>query len=110
MGAMMPFMDPSGARRVDDLGCAATMMRSKARPPLWQYFSRLQADESIAAPKGHGPPDSAIFSLQIGMFLGTTTGTTMAIAGPSSRHPFAASGAAVVSEGSCPRWGSTSRR
>jgi hypothetical protein len=57
-------------------------------PPLWQYFSRVwQADESIAASKGHGPPDSAVFALPIGMFLATTTGTTMALAGPLAGTP-----------------------
>jgi hypothetical protein len=44
-----------------------------------------EADESIAAPIGHGPPNSAAFHLQIGIFLGTTTGTTMAIADPWPR-------------------------
>ena len=35
---------------------------AKALPPLWQYFLPLQkADESIAAPKGHGPPALRIF-------------------------------------------------
>jgi len=31
---------------------------ARAMPPLWQYFTRLRKkkpDESIAAPKGHGP-------------------------------------------------------
>jgi hypothetical protein len=52
-------------------------------PPLWEYFSRLlKADEPMAAPKGHGPLDSAAFYLQIGIFLGTTTGPRCGDLGP----------------------------
>jgi hypothetical protein len=54
------------------------------RLPLGRSVTR-KADESIAAPKEHGPPDSAAFHLQIGIFVGTTTGTTMAIADPWPR-------------------------
>jgi hypothetical protein len=46
--------------------------------PVLLAFTR-KADESIAAPKGHGPPDSAAVPLRIDTFLGATTGTTMAI-------------------------------
>jgi hypothetical protein len=49
-----------------------------------------KADESIAAPKGHGPPDPAAFPLQTGVFLGATMGAMMAVADPSGRHPSAA--------------------
>ena len=48
--------------------------------------ARVKPDESIAAPQGHGPRARSI-SLQIGTFLGTTTGTTMPIAGPSGLAP-----------------------
>jgi hypothetical protein len=62
------------------------MMVGEGHAPLWQYFSRLaKADESIPAPKGRGPPEPAAFPLQIGTFLGTTTGTTMPIADPSGQ-------------------------
>jgi hypothetical protein len=49
--------------------------------------SAKKADKSIAAPKGHGPPDPAAFPLQTGGFLGTTMGAKMATADPSGRHP-----------------------
>jgi len=55
---------------------ADAVMVSEAMPPLGQYLCAWtkEAVESIAAPKGHGPPESAIFPLQIGIFLGTTPG------------------------------------
>jgi hypothetical protein len=54
----MLFTDPcAGTSRL-----AGPRWWAKGMPPLWQ------ADESIAAPKGHGPPDPATFPLQTGRF------------------------------------------
>jgi hypothetical protein len=41
-----------------------------------------EADESIAAPKGHGPLDPAAFSLQSGHFWGPLEGTIIALLDP----------------------------
>jgi hypothetical protein len=73
VGAMVPIVDPAGLARswgsaTELSGCRAR--GAKAMPPLWQYLLRLlkKALESISAPKGHGPPDCAAFSLQAGRF------------------------------------------
>ena len=53
----------------------AVVVGRRLLPPLGQYFSRLQRQkpgESIAAPKGHGPPDPVAFPLQTSRFQGTT--------------------------------------
>jgi hypothetical protein len=53
---------PTGATRA----VRAADQSAKAMPPLWQYFWRLlnkKANESMAAPKGHGPRALAAFSL-----------------------------------------------
>jgi hypothetical protein len=51
-------------------------------PPLGQYFSPLSQRQTsqLLPPKGTDPGPAA-FSLQISTFLGTMTGTTMAIRG-----------------------------
>jgi hypothetical protein len=72
----------------------------KVVTPLGQYFlaSAEKADESIAAPKGHGPRTPAAFPLQTGRFLGTTTGAMMSIADPRPA-PLRGQAAVVVGEG-----------
>jgi hypothetical protein len=42
----------------------------------------LQADESMAAPKGHGPPDPSAFTLQTVIFRGPQEGAMIAIVDP----------------------------
>jgi hypothetical protein len=63
MGAMTVMMGPPPSCAARDLDWSAGDWWAKARPPLWQYFSPLlkEADESIAAPKGHGPRTPAGF-------------------------------------------------
>jgi hypothetical protein len=52
-------------------------------PPLWQYFfAAEEADEPIAAPKGHGPPAHPTISLQTGGFWGCRNGCREADHGP----------------------------
>jgi hypothetical protein len=99
----MAIADPPGRRPAG--AARPTLSWAKAMPPLWQYFLRLrkEADESIAAPKGHGPPDPAAFPLQTGGFLGTTMGAMTAVVDPqaSRRREWWAK--------AMPRCGSTSR-
>jgi hypothetical protein len=51
-------------------------------PVVAVLLASAKPDESIAAPKGHGPPDPAAFPLQTEGFLGATMGAKMAIGGP----------------------------
>lgn len=62
----------------------------------------MEPDERIAAAKGRESWIPRPFALQIDIFLRNTTGDHNGDRGPSGRHPFAASGAVVVGEGSCP--------
>ena len=70
---MIPVVDPLAG-----IASAASTpwWWAKAMPPLWQYFllTRKQADESIAAPKGHGPPGHAAFPLKTSSFQGRRKG------------------------------------
>jgi hypothetical protein len=62
----------------------------RAMLPLWQYFSRLQkrADESIAAPKGHGPRTlRGCFPCKTPVFRGPPEGAVIAIRGPWKPTP-----------------------
>jgi hypothetical protein len=83
MGAMTSMMAPSCGSR----GWAGGTLDwwPKARPRcavLGREPETQKADEPMAAPKGHGPLDSAAFYLQIGIFLGTTTGPRCGDLGP----------------------------
>jgi hypothetical protein len=54
---------------------AAVLLWGEGHAPLWRYFLRLpkkKADESIAAPKGHGPRTAAYFHLHNSCFWGPT--------------------------------------
>lgn len=60
--------------------------RRRAMPPLGQYFSRLQrkkkADDSIAAPKGHGPRTARHFPCMPAVSGGPREGATIAFMDP----------------------------
>jgi hypothetical protein len=57
---------------------------AKHHAPLWQYFAPApEPEESIAAPKGHGPPDSSAFSLQTRHFCGGREGAMIRFMDPS---------------------------
>jgi hypothetical protein len=93
---------PYSRRCVDCLDPLGDLARGDPCP-VWQYFARqAEPDESIAAPKGHGPQTPVAFSLQTGCFQGTAGRGHVAVMGPQAsrrrgrgRRP-------------CPRCGSTS--
>jgi hypothetical protein len=51
-------------------------------PVVAVLLAVCQADESIPAPKGHGPQDPAAFPLQTNRFQGTAKGAMIAIVDP----------------------------
>jgi hypothetical protein len=72
-------------------------------PPLWEYYSLLlEADESIAAPKGRESRTPSLFPCKRTASRGPRKGATMPIADPSARHPSTASPVLVVGEGHAP--------
>jgi hypothetical protein len=71
------------------------MVVGDGHAPLWQCCSGRQtkkADESIPAPKGHGPPDPAACPLQIANFQGPPEGAIIAFLDPFWRAPTLISG------------------
>src|SRR5215217_6900605 len=55
----------------------------RARTPLTlRVFPCKPAEESIAAPKGHGPRTLRLFPLQTGLFRGPLDGAMIAIVDP----------------------------
>jgi hypothetical protein len=90
-------------------GSPAVLVGEGHAPVVAVLLASAKPDESIAAPKGHGPPDPPAFLLQIGCFLGTTMGAMMAIADPSGPHRSAASPPWVGGEGHAPLWQYLSR-
>jgi len=56
-------------------------------PPLGQYFARLEKNEFIAAPKGHGPRTLSAFPLQNDDSWGQQEGTTIAVSDPGKPTP-----------------------
>jgi hypothetical protein len=50
--------------------------------PLWEYFSRLLADEAIAAPKGRGSRTASTFPLQAAISWAPLEGTIIALLDP----------------------------
>ena len=76
---------------------------SAPTPGATMPIADLYADESIAAPKGHGPRTLRALSLQTSRFKGTAERVMIAFLDPLSTRCRAGG------RGPCPRFGSTSR-
>jgi hypothetical protein len=84
-GAMTSVMaPPTTPSALPRFGPEGRLTGGRRLCPRCGSTSRVcKAGESIAAPKGHGPPDSATFSLQTRAFVGAAKGAMIRFMDPS---------------------------